>query len=194
MSEKKNAHALRYGNADGEIQFGHIHDDNEMSSVMLRNGDAFNHLITLEKTGKEHRKSGTICMSPGSFQVKAGEKVKDDEPGIYLDAVNGDVVIRANKGKVRIEAQDIHLHAKGPDGERGNIVCDANEKFIVAAQIVDISSKASSKFFSEKTVEVIGNQLLNIYGGFIDAADGATKNRGSKVPSTNEEQARQLGQ
>ena len=52
MSEKKNAHALRYGNADGEIQFGHIHDDNEMSSVMLRNGDAFNHLITLEKTGK----------------------------------------------------------------------------------------------------------------------------------------------
>ena len=194
MAEKKNAHAIRYGNADGEIQFGHIHDDNEMSSVMLRDGDAFNHYISLEKTGKEHRKNGTICVSPGSFQVKAGEKVKDDWPGIYLDAVNGDVIIRANKGKIRMEAQNIELHAKGPDGKNGNVVIDANEKFIVAAQIIDVSGKASAKFFSEKTVEVIGNQLLNIYGGFIDAADGATKRRGSKTPSTNEEQARQLGQ
>ena len=62
MSEKKNAHALRYGNADGEIQFGHIHDDNEMSSVMLRDGDAFNHYISLEKTGKEHRKHCRIRL------------------------------------------------------------------------------------------------------------------------------------
>jgi len=162
MSEKKNAHALRYGNADGEIQFGHIHDDNEMSSVMLRDGDAFNHYITLEKTGKEHRKHGTICVSPGSFQVRAGEKVKEEWPGIFLDAVNGDIIIRANKGKIRMEAVDIHLHAKGSDGTKGSVVVDANEKFIVAAQIIDISGKASSKFFSEKTVEIIGNQLLNI--------------------------------
>jgi hypothetical protein len=194
-SEKKNYHALRYGTAEGELQFGHIHDDNEMSSVMLRNGNAFDHYITLEATGKPHRKNGTICNSPGAFQVKAGKELdKDDDFGMYFDAENGDIVIRASKGRIRMEAQDIWLNAKGPDGETGNVVIDANEKFIVAAQIVDVSSKASSKFFSEKTVEVIGNQLLNIYGGLIDAADGATKKRGSKTPSTNEEQARQLGQ
>jgi hypothetical protein len=32
---------------------------------------------------------------PGSFQVKHGEGVPDEQPGIYLDAVNGDIVIRA---------------------------------------------------------------------------------------------------
>ena len=53
-SEKKNYHALRYGTAEGELQFGHIHDDNEMSSVMLRNGNAFDHYITLEALSLIH--------------------------------------------------------------------------------------------------------------------------------------------
>ena len=195
MSEKKNRYEIRYGNADGEIKFGHLHKDNEKSSVMLRNGRDFDHYITMESTGREHRKSGTICVSPGSFQVKAGKNIeKRDDIGVFLDAVNGDMVFKAAKGKIRIEAQNVEIVATGKDGENGNIVCDANEKFVVRAQIIDESAKASAKFFSEKTVEVIGNQLLNIYGGMIDAADGATKNRGSKTPSTNEENARQLGQ
>ncbi len=194
-SDKKNPHAVRYGTAEGEIQFGHITDDNERSAVMLRNGNDVDHYISLDQTGKKHRKHGTICRSPGSFQVKAGDNIeKEDDIGMYFDAVNGDIVIKAGKGKIRLEAQNIEIITTGQDGENGNIIVDANEKFIVRAQIIDASSKASSKFFSEKTVEVIGNQLLNIYGGMIDAADGATKKRGSKVPSTNEENARQLGQ
>ena len=71
----------------------------------------------------------SVCLLvPGNI----GEKVKDDEPGIYLDAVNGDVVIRANKGKVRIEVPGYPPSCfKGPDGETGNVVIDDNEKFIV---------------------------------------------------------------
>lgn len=191
MAEKKNYHQLRYGTALGEIKFGHIHDDNEQSSVMLRSGSNFDHYITMEATGKEHRKGGTICRSPGSFQIKAGENItKEGDFGVYIDAASGDLVLRAASGKIRIEAQNIEMKATGKDGKNGNIVCDANEKFLVRAQIVDVSGKASTKIFSEGTVNCIGNQFLNLYGGMVDAADAATNKKGSKAPSTNEEQNR----
>jgi len=194
-SDKKNPHAVRYGTAEGEIQFGHITDDNERSAVMLRNGNDVDHYISLDQTGKKHRKHGTICRSPGSFQGKDGDNIeKEDDIGIYMDAVNGDIVIKAGKGKIRMEAQNIEIQAVGQDNKNGSVIIDANEKFLVRSPVVDVSAKASAKFFSEKTVELIGNQFLNIYGGLIDAADGATKKRGSKVPSTNEENTRKLGQ
>jgi len=59
------------------------------------------------------------------------------------------------------------------------------------AQTIDIKSEVSTKIFSEKNVEVIGRAILNLYGGLVDAADGATTNKGSKGGSTNEEQNKQ---
>mgnify|MGYP003327574959 CR=1 FL=1 len=69
----------------------------------------------------------------------------------------------------------------------------ANEKIIGKAQSIDINSKVSTKIFSEKSVEVIGKSVLNIYGGMIDCADGPSEGKGSKgVPSTNEIKNRAL--
>ena len=78
----------------------------------------------------------------------------------------------------------------GPDNEKGTVTINGNEKVVIKAQTIDISSKVSTKIFSEKTVEVIGNGLLNIYGGLVDCADGATQNRGSKTKSNNEDNNR----
>ena len=78
--------------------------------------------------------------------------------------------------------------AQGGDGKNGVVQIDGNEKVIIKAPQIDINSKVSTKIFSEKTVDVIGKAILNIYGGLIDCADGATKRKGSKGGSTNEEQ------
>ena len=78
--------------------------------------------------------------------------------------------------------------ASGPDGENGVITIDSNEKVIIKSQIIDVNSTASTKIFSENTVNMIGKGILNMYGGLIDAADGATKLKGSKCGSINEEQ------
>ena len=187
MAEQKNYHTIRYGNSDGEIKFGHIHYDEEMSAVMLRSGRNKKHYITLDQTGDDTRKHGTIARSPGSFQVKAGDAVEEDNPAIYMDAVNGDIVIRAPAGRIRMEALNVDIIASGPDNENGVITLDANDKIVGRAQTIDMSSKVSTKIFSEKTVECIGHGILNIYGGFIDCADGATKRKGSKTKSSNEE-------
>jgi hypothetical protein len=184
MSEKKNYHTVRYGTAEGEIQFGHIHADNVRSGVMLRSGHSMKHYITMDGDGKDHRKFGTICRSPGSFQVKAGDGVPDEQPGIYMDAVNGDIVIRAASGRIRLEALDISLKATDSDNKRGNITIDAQDKVIVTGQNIAIESTVASKFFSENKVELVGNGILNLYGGFLDLADGATSIKGSKNLTT----------
>ena len=95
---------------------------------MLRSGFSYKHYITLDGPGGEDfRKHSTTCRSPGSFQVMAGEGVPDEQPGIFLDVENGDIVIRAANGRVRIEAIDVDIQINGSDGNRGNIILDAND-------------------------------------------------------------------
>lgn len=185
MGKTKNFHMIRYGVAEGEIKFGHIHTDNVVSACMLRSGFTYKHYITMDGPGGEDfRKHSTTCRSPGAFQVKAGEGVPKNQPGIFLDAENGDIVIRAANGRVRIEGIDVDIRANGSDGKRGNVIIDANDAAIMKGQVVDVNAKASAKFFSEKSVEISGTTVVNIYGGFIDMADGATSVKGSKNPAT----------
>lgn len=188
MGQKKDITPIRYGTHHGEIKFGHIHDDNNQSGVMLRTGpDGGRHYMTMDTTGNQTRKGGTINRCPGTYQIIGGEDVPKDIPGVYFEAESGDLVIRAPKGRIRIDAINIDMRASGTGGDDGVIVIDANEKVIIKAPTIDVDSKVSTKIFSEKTVELIGSGILNIYGGLVDCADGATKIVGSKGDPYNNE-------
>jgi len=175
MRRRKDRTPIRYGTHHGEIKFGHIHDDDVQSGVMLRAGvDAGRHYMSMDSTGSPTRKGGTINRCPGTYQVLSGEDVPVGVPGLYFEAESGHLVIRAPNGRIRIDAINIDMRASGSGGDNGVITIDANEKVIVKAPTIDIDSKVSTKVFSEKTVEVIGKSILNIYGGLIDCADGAS--------------------
>ena len=186
MGTQKNWHTIRYGTGEGEIKFGHITQDNQTSAVMLRNGFHPTHYITLDQTGAPHRKHGTICRSPGSFQVRAGDNTPDGQPGVYIEAVSGDLVLRSPSGKVRIEGVDVDIIASGYDGATGVINIDANDKIIMRAQTVDAAATASMKLFTDNTLNMIAKGILNCYGGLIDFGDGACSLKGSKGGSVNE--------
>ena len=187
MSENKNYHTIRYGTAEGEIKFGHVHTDNVRSAVMLRSGHTYKHYMTMDGPGgQDFRTHSTTFRGPGSFQVKHGDGVPKGQPGIYLDAASGDIIIRASKGRIRMEAIDVDIKATGSGDKRGIITLDANEKVIINAQTIACNAKAAARFFSEKTVEIVGNNVLNMYGGFVDIADGsstAIAGKGSKNPN-----------
>ena len=111
---------------------------------------------------------------------------KDEQPrnipAIWYEAENGDIIIKAPRGRIKLEAESIELTAKGFDGRTGNILMDADDKIALNAQIVDVKSRVSTKIFSESTVNMIGNGIMNIYGGLTDFADRTTK--GSKPSKT----------
>ena len=189
MSQTKDYHVIRYGNMHGEEKFGHIWPDNNQSAALLRSGKNEKHYISLEQSGESHRKHGTICRSPGAFQIKAGDNcTTKDEPGVFIDAVSGNLVLNALNGNVEIRGRNVLIQTTGAGNKSGSILLYANEKIIGKAQTIDLNSKISTKIFSEKTVDVIGKAVLNIYGGMVDCADGATEVIGSKGTASSNEQ------
>ena len=191
MADKINYDSYKLGTKDGELRFGSITAGNEIDSVLIRNTMNYRHYIEMCRTGEDFRKDGTILRSPGSCVIRSGDNVGKGIPGVYIESVSGDLILRAPSGKVRIEGVDIELTANGYNGKTGNVNISANEKIILdAGQMVDIKAKVNVKITSEKTVDVIGKAVLNIFGGMIDAADGAAISKtslGSKCgPSDNE--------
>ena len=84
-----------------------------------------------------------------------------------------------------MEGINIDIITSGPDNENGIITLDANDKILGRAQTIDMSLGLHQSL-PEKTVECIGIGLLNIYGGFIDCADGGTNGKVLSL-SSNEE-------
>jgi len=183
MGQRRDRYQTRQGTHHGELKFGHIHDDNNQSASMLRSGpDGGRHYVMLDSTGSAQggRKGSTHAVCPGTFNIRAGQDVSKNIPGIFFEAESGDFVINVPKGRLRIAAENVDIRATGTGNEKGVIILDSDEKIILKSQQIDIDSKVSTKVFSEKTVECIGKGILNIYGGLIDCADGATKIKGSK--------------
>ena len=137
--------------------------------------------------------TGAVLGGPAGAVV--GERIgsvveeiidKDEQPrnipAIWYEAENGDIIIKAPRGRIKLEAESIELTAQGIDGRSGNILLDADDKIALNAQIVDVKSRVSTKIFSESTVDFIGKGIMNIYGGLTDFADRTTK--GSKPSKT----------
>ncbi len=185
MAQKKNYHTIRYGQRDGEIKFGHITDENEQSAVLLRSGWAAGlHYLNMYHTGKKGvLRNSTICNSPGPFKVQAGRECK----------VTPNNAANQTGIKIKIQAQDIELIAQGSTGTNGLIKLESNDKVEINSKSITMNAKESYKIFSEKTLDLVGNAIMNIYGGLMDFADGATKLKGSKCgPSSTEFNAKKF--
>jgi len=173
---KKNPYTYRKGTSDAEIKFGHCTDDNEVAAAVLRSGYFHDHYISLDATGQSHRKGGTICKSPGSFQIDAGTSVKGSDNGVFIKAENGNIQISAPSGTIILDARNILIKATGDSDETGNVTIEGNDKVSIKGKGdgIDISGAASVKITSDKQVDVIGKTILNLYGNVMDCADGSS--------------------
>ena len=153
MTKQQNYHTIRYWNKDGELKFGHMTENNELDAFIVRSGNDPNHYIEMCSTGGPNRKNGTVCRSTGTFQVKAGDRVKytstPENNAIVFEAVDGDILLSAPNGRVKIDAQNIDLVGlRGFDGKNGTITLSANEKIILDSKgSIDIKGAVSTKIF-----------------------------------------------
>ena len=200
MSQKENKHPFQLGTEHGYISFGEVNTySNEIDACKLQNGpDGGRHYIRMQETGSKENgsKGSTHIVCPGALTALTGKDIVNyppksdtprDLPAIYYEAENGDIVLTAPRGKIKIAAEAIEIIAKGSDGRTGVININADDKILLDAQTIDIQSKVSTKIFSEKTVDMIGKGIMNVYGGLVDFADRTTKGKPSKFPSINEE-------
>jgi len=190
MAKLKNNQAIRYGNTNGEIKFGHIHNDNEISACMIRSGADFRHYISLDSTGNEGRKGSTINRCPGTYQIKCGDDVTSDPengtPAFFVQCVNGDIIFSATRGRIKFQAENIEFLASGADNKNGIITLKSNEKVEIISKNVEVNASSVAKFFSSNTTKIVGNAILDIYGGLAACATGAAKTNKSKYGGTAE--------
>lgn len=182
----QNYDAIKYGNRHGYVAFGQIHKPGDVTSaIMLQTSDA-EHAFFLDEDGQ--RKGWTTSTSPANFQVTCGEhpeitdaKEKAAKDSLLLHAANGNIVIIASNGKIRMEADDIEMVARGSGGKSGNVKITASENVHVEAKKIALNGKNLVRIVSPSKVEVVANSCLKLYGSMIRGVTDACATKDSKV-------------
>jgi len=176
---KSNYDAIRYGNRHGSISFGHIHKEGDVTSSILLQGSDGEHSICLDEDGQ--REGWTSCIGPGNFQVECGSDNEKSQDSLILNAKNGNILIVATNGKIRMEADDIEFVARGSDGGQGNIKMKATENFYLDSKKILMNGANYIKIATPGTAEICANSVLKIYGSMIRGVSDACGKKDSKV-------------
>ena len=193
MTKPINYHPYRLGNEHAEVKFGHIISPAQFGYYVRTGDDGGRHYFRMRSNGdvKQGQKGSTNFHCPGSFTIDCGQDIRGAKskdggtltvpPAYNLMAKNGDINIAAPHGTIRLSAQNIELYATASDGRNGIIKLDASEKVNIKAPNVDLNSTSMLNLFSEGQVNAVGKSIMNVYGGLMDFADGATATLGSKT-------------
>ena len=176
---KKNYTAITYGNDHGSISFGHIHKQGDVTAAVILQTPDGEHQFSLDRDGK--RKGWTTSTGPGNFQVECGSANQEAQDSLMLNAKNGNIIIRANNGKIRLEGTDIELIAIGEGGSKGNIRLTASENISTDSKKLLMNASKLYMIRSCDTGEVVANGVLKMYGSIIQGVTDACSKKDSKV-------------
>ena len=185
---KQNFSAQQYGNVKGHFCFGKIHKQGDVTEgVGLHTPDG-EHQLSLDIDGP--RAGWTVSTSPGSFMVECGKKNNDKVDSLTLTAWNGNIVLKAHNGKIRLEADDIEMTTMG-NGSQGNVEINAGQDVLINAQrkfLVTASSYA--KIASAGDFEMAANSVMSVYGALFNAITDSVTGKPAKNGSGQRERAK----
>lgn len=183
---KQNYTAIRYGNDHGSLSFGHIHPKGDVTAAVILQTPDGTHQFSMDKDGP--RKGWTTFTGPGNFQVEAGSANQEAQDTLMLNAKNGNIIIKADNGKIRLEGIDIELIAVGEGGSKGNIRLTATENISTDSKKFLVDAKVNYKLATPGTGEVISNGVLKMYGSIIKGVTDACAKKDSKNGGQNYQQ------
>lgn len=181
---KENYTATSYGNDKGSIVFGQIHEDGAVTSGVMLRSPSGDHNMSMDIDG--HRKGWTQFIGPGNFTIKHGSATVRDEEGnlvssIMINAEKGDIHIVATDGKIRMEADDIELIARGEGGKAGNITMTASENVVIKdTKKILFDCTTLCKISSTGKLLLAGNSMLKLYGSVIGGVTDAVAVKAAK--------------
>ena len=161
MSEKKNFWNQVISAMNGAITFGKLSPKGDVtSSVHIQALDG-RHFMAFDEDGP--RTGYTLLNSPGSTFIHSGEDLTQEQIGVMILSKNGDINIKATKGKIKLEALDIELIANG-NSPQGVIWANANETLKLDSKNVTIDGKQSLKVMTSGLLTMrggLGTQMLS---------------------------------
>ena len=159
----------RFGNTFGEVTLENVDSQNNKSAVMIRRifpnpGFRRSQYIGLQCSGTLN---GSINVSaPACYNVRCGERPVDGVAGVTY-AENGDLILFAPRGRIRIVAKDIDLIAEGNGDTTGFVnihstaVIDMKTNEL-RAQTSDAISMAAERKIDINCMQKIGLNAANV--------------------------------
>ena len=157
----------RVGNTTGEVVYDTIDERGNRMAVLInrifpvpkfRRG----HYIGLQMSGKL---DGSINVSaPACYNVRCGEQPVNGVSAITY-AENGDIILFAPRGRVRIMAKDIDLIAEGNGADTGFVNIHSNSTIDMNTGEVKMNAADAIGIAAERNVNVNSGQRVKISAG-----------------------------
>ena len=187
MSEKKNFWGQVISAMNGAITFGKISPKGDVTSSLHLQALDGRHFMCFDEDGP--RTGYTLMSAPGSTFIHSGEDLTQEQIGVMILSKNGDINIKATKGKIKLEALDIELVANG-NSPQGVIWANANETLKLDSKNVTIDGKQSLKVMTSGLLALRGSLGMQMLSPLIEGVSRAlTKD---KLPEPAETDSRSI--
>jgi hypothetical protein len=180
MAKKESRDAARYGTRNGEIKFGHVHNDQVLSAFMARSGYDYRHYMTFEAEGK--RAGTTVNRCPKVYEIKCGDDQKKGQGAFVVDVLNGDIILKARNGDIKLQARNIDILANenASGNDQGIVTIEGNEKIMMRTKNFEMNATSVAKFFSSGACELVAKSSMNFSAGLFAAVDNCCSGGNSK--------------
>ena len=166
MSEKKNYWTQAIGTQDALIQFGRVSSEKDVTSSFKVRALDGRHFFTMEQDGQ--RKGWTTLVSPGATQIITGEDLVKGQNAIFVEAENGDIVIKATDGNIRFEGDKIDFVA------RDSFTVEAHNKIDIKSNNVNIDARARMRIRANQFLLIDAPCGMQILSKIIQGVSAAT--------------------
>lgn len=185
---KETFESQEYGNRWGKVYFGGLNlsgqgglESDVLSGIGLQAQNSL-HYIQMENDGP--RKGWTLQRNPGVWEVKCGDNVKEGEIGGYIQVENGDLVLKAPNGRIRLQAVDIDLRADGYNEKTGVINIDSNNEVRIKTEKFKVKSENGISLQSPQAIDIVSNTAMNLASNFVGGFTSAAAQLPAKALST----------
>jgi len=183
MSAKKNFWNQVWSAMNGAITFGKLSPQGDVTSSVAIEARDGRHFMCFDEDGP--RTGYTLMSAPGSTFIHSGEDLEQEQEAIMILAKNGDIHLKATKGKIKLEALDIELIANG-NSPHGVIWANAYETLKLDSKNVTIDGKQSCKVMTSGLLTIRGSLGLQMLSPLIEGVSRAlTKDKLPEPAETN---------
>jgi len=181
MSEPNTALHQEFCNTEGGLYLSYEAANGPKIAAALRrvfpnHGVNYAQSIELIMTGP--LAGGIKCETPGVFEIACGELPagktgKYQGVGGVWSAENGDIIIAAPNGSIKLLADNIELLANGDQKETGHVSVFANGKFRTHSNRVEIDADTDIQIVAPVEVNITGTELVHIEAGTYKVEEGS---------------------
>ena len=181
MSEPNTALHMEVNNTEGGLYLSYENANGAKIAAALRrvfpnHGVNYAQSIELILTGP--LAGGIKCETPGVFEIACGELPvgktgKYQGVGGVWTAENGDLIIAAGNGSIRLIADNIELLANGDQKETGHVSVFANGKFRTHSDRVELDADKDVQIVAPVEVNLTGTESVHIEAGTFFVEEGS---------------------